>query len=83
VVKTVRVKHGSDGNQISWETQAQAATYRVYRLRPGSPPVWLDSPYKGGHPLNDSISEWRDADGKADDDYRVHAVNPAGQESAW
>jgi len=81
-VNAVKVEHHGDGNHLSWEKQADAGTYRVYRLRKGSPPFWVDSPYRGDK-VDGSTNERLDADGKADDRYVVHVVDQAGHESAW
>jgi fibronectin type 3 domain-containing protein len=82
-VENVTVKREGGGNQLSWDKQPQAAHYRIYRLRPGSAPVWLNSPYKSDGPVAGSALEWHDVGGNKDDEYRVHVVDNAGQESSW
>ncbi len=81
-VTTVRFQHRDDGNHLAWEPRTDAMTYRLYRLRRGAPPQWIDSPYRGGKLLDDH-TERIDAEGKADDSYVVHLLNKDGQESPW
>jgi len=81
-VSNVRVEHRNDGNHVSWETTAGIQTFRVYRLRNGVSPFWIDSPYRAGK-VDGSTNERLDAEGRADDRYVVHAVDQAGRESAW
>ena len=78
----IKTDHRADGNHVSWEKRPDAQIYRVYRLRNGAPPFWVDSPYRGGKVAGDSNERW-DPDGKSDDRYVVHVVDQAGHESAW
>jgi hypothetical protein len=81
-VATVRFQHRGDGNHVTWDSRAGAAAYRLYRLRHGAPPQWIDSPYRGGKQL-DERTERIDPEGKTDDSYIVHLLNKDGQESPW
>ncbi len=81
-VNAVRTEHRAAGNNVSWEPQPGAKSYRVYRLRSGSPPFWLGSPYRDGGQESDA-TERVDPDGKPDDRYLVHVIDQAGHESAW
>ena len=81
-VGTVKIDHRADGNHLSWEKRSDAQSYRVYRLRSGSPPFWVDSPYRGGK-TDGAADEGFDAEGKPDDGYVVHVLDQAGHESAW
>ena len=82
-VGPVTVQPLPEGNGISWPPLMGVAGYRLYRLRPGSPPQWLNSPYLGAAPLPAGTTEWRDAGGAAGDRYEVHAVDEAGREGSW
>lgn len=81
-VTTVQFQHQDDGNHITWEPRAEAVGYRLYRLRRGAPPQWIDSPYRGGKQLDDQTGRI-DSEGNADDAYIVHVLNKDGQESPW
>ena len=81
-MSAVKVDHRSDGNHLSWEKSADARAYRVYRLRNGSPPFWVDSPYRNTK-VDGDVNERLDADGKTEDRYIVHVISQAGLESSW
>lgn len=82
-VKEVRVSREGNGNHLAWAKIAPAVAYRVYRLRPGRPPVWLNSPYISGATANPERTEWHDEEGNSSDRYRIHAIDAAGRESGW
>lgn len=82
-VKSVRIQRDKKGNHVTWEKNPQATSYRVYRLRTGQSPVWLNSPYRtGGEAAAESLG-WDDAGGDPEDRYRVHVIDSAGRESGW
>jgi hypothetical protein len=71
-----------DGVRLRWSEVPGAAGYRIYRLRPGQPPFWINSPYARGGALI-TAHEYLDAYGQPGDSYRVHAVDREGRESPW
>jgi len=80
----VKVETGEKGNRISWDPVSSAVAYRIYRLRRDSSPIWLNSPYRKDAAGEDGLHlEWLDPEGATGDRYRVHAVDPAGDESPW
>lgn len=82
-VKDVRIRRDGKGNHLAWDKDPAAVSYRIYRLRPKQPPVWLNSPYVSGRPVADSGLEWNDDEGNSDDRYRIHVVDAGGHESGW
>lgn len=81
-VDVVSVELRRDGMRLQWSEVPGAVGYRLYRLRPGEPPFWIESPYvRGGTPLR--ATEYLDASGLPGDTYRVHALDQDGRESAW
>jgi hypothetical protein len=83
VAVNVRVQRQAGGNHVSWDKTTAAASYRIFRLRPGLPPLWLNSPYRTGSRQTDLQTEILDAEGKSDDGYLVHVVDQIGRESGW
>lgn len=81
-VTPVNFQHQENGNHVVWEPRTEAVAYRLYRLRPGTPPQWIGSPYRGGKRLDD-LTDRIDPDGKAGDSYVVHVIDKDGRESPW
>jgi hypothetical protein len=79
------VNRKGEGNQVSWTEVPGAREYRVYRMRVGEAPVWLNSPYakRAANTRSSHDRQWFDRDGQRGDRYRVHIVDATGRESAW